>query len=233
MAFAIEWDQTGEKIYETGCDHGVIYLQDGASYPEGEAWNGLISVTENPSGGEATKLYADNIPYVVLRSAEEYGITVECYTYPDSFKECDGSKEIAKGLTIGQQERKNFGLSYRTKVGNDTDGDSHGYKIHIVYGCSVSPSEKGHQTTNDSPDAITFSYEATSTPVNVPGNSPASSFEIDSRTTPASVLSAIEDILYGKAAVDSTPAVKARLPMPSELLQIFNTSNASIASEEY
>lgn len=224
MAFAIEWDKTGEKLYETGCDHGVIYPISGSTYPNGEAWNGLISVSENPSGGEATKLYADNIPYVVLRSAEEYGVTIECYTYPDSFKECDGSKEIATGLTIGQQGRKIFGLSYRTKIGNDTDGDAHGYKIHIVYGCSVNPSEKSHQTTNDSPDAITFSYEATSTPVNVPGNQPASSFEIDSRTTPASVLSAIESILYGKASDGTNTAVKPRLPMPDELLTIFDTT---------
>lgn len=230
MAFAIEWDLVGEKFFEIGVDHGVLYKMASAQYPKGVVWNGLINVTENASGGEATKLYADNIPYLTLRSAEEFGLTIECYAYPDEFKECDGSVEVTPGLTIGQQPRKNFGFSYRTKIGNDVDNDAHGYKIHLVYGCSVSPSEKAYQTKNDSPDAITFSYEATSNPVNVPGNDPASVLTIDSTAMPSAALEAIEKILYGTAAEGSTPAVEARLPLPEEIIQIIEDAGASNAT---
>lgn len=220
MAFALNWDAVGERQYEIGCDHGVLYKQEGGAYPNGVVWNGLTNVSNNPSGGESTKLYADNIPYLTLRSAEEFGLTIECYYYPPEFGECDGSKELMKGISVGQQTRKNFGLSYRTKVGNDQENEDYGYKIHLVYGCSVSPSEKGYQTINDSPDAITFSYEATSNPVNIPGASPASEMIIDSTKVDKAVIEAIEAVLYGTAADGSDPEVAPRLPMPEEILQI-------------
>lgn len=216
MAYAIEWDKVGEKTYEIGVDHGVLYLQDGTSYANGVPWNGLITVTESPSGAEATKLYADNIPYINLRSVEEFGATIECYTYPDEFAECNGEAEPVAGIKIGQQTRKNFGLSYRTKLGNDSENTDYGYKLHIIYGCSASPSERAYGTENDSPDAITFSYEVTTTPVNVTGYSATSSIVIDSTKTDPSVMAQIESILYG----DSSSSTQPRLPMPDEILAL-------------
>lgn len=221
-AFALEWDKVGERIYEIGVDRGVLYPQTAGSYPKGVVWNGLTNVSSNPSGGESTKLYADNIPYLTLRSAEEFGLTIECYTYPDEFAECDGSKEITKGVSVGQQTRKNFGLSYRTKIGNDTENDDYGYKIHLVYGCSVSPSERGYQTINDSPDAITFSYEATSNPVTISGAQPASEMIIDSTRITEEQLTAIEEVLYGT----KEPGKEPRLPMPDEVIQIITEAAA-------
>lgn len=213
------WDKTGEKIYETGVDRGVLYPQVSGSYPKGVAWNGLTAVTESPSGAEASPIYADNIKYLSLMSAEEFGATVEAYTYPAEFAECDGSAEIANGVSIGQQTRKTFGLCYRTVKGNDTEGDAHGYLLHIIYGATASPSEKAYQTINDSPEAITFSWELSTTPVNVTGFKPTASLVIDSTKASAEKLKALEEILYGKDPTepDGDDGVAARLPLPDEI----------------
>lgn len=194
----ISWDDTGKRFYETGVDHGVLYpIGVSGVYDNGVAWNGLTAVTESPSGAEATALYADNIKYLNLLSTEEFGATIEAYTYPDEFAECDGSAILAEGVTVGQQTRKIFGLSYRTQVGNDVDGQEHGYKLHLIYGAQASPSEKSYATINDSPEAITFSWEVTTTPVNVTGFKPTASITIDSRTADPDCLAALEDALYG------------------------------------
>ena len=206
------WDKTGERLYETGVDHGVLYpVQAGGVYNKGVAWNGLISVTESPSGAEASPIYADNIKYLNLMSAEEFGATIEAYMYPDEFAECDGSAEIAKGVNIGQQSRKTFGLCYRTVIGNDVNSNEHGYKLHMIYGALAAPSEKGYQTINDSPEAITFSWELSTTPVNVEGFKPTASLTIDSTKADPSKLAALETILYGGAETE------ARLPLPDEI----------------
>lgn len=221
------WDADSQRLYETGVDHGVLYVKGtNGTYPEGVAWNGLTAVTENPSGAENTPLYADNIKYLNLRSAEEFGATIEAYTYPDEFAMCDGSGELAKGVMVGQQARKMFGLSYRTKIGNDTDGEDHGYKLHLIYGCSAAPSERGYQTVNDSPSAITFSWTVSTTPVNVSGFKPTASLTIDSTKVDADKLAALEAILYGSdttvfAEGDSTSGNTARLPLPDEVANIF------------
>ena len=206
----IIWDQTGERLYETGVNHGVLYIPTDGVYSKGVAWNGLTAVTESPSGAEATPLYADDIKYLNLVSAEDFGCTIEAYTYPKEFAECDGSASIAKGVNIGQQTRKVFGLSYRTVVGNDVDSNGHGYKLHLIYGCLASPSEKSYSTINDSPEAITFSWEVTSTPVNVSGFKPTACVTIDSTEANAEKLAALEKILYGDT--DAEP----RLPLPCE-----------------
>lgn len=206
------WDQTGERLYETGVKNGVLYVQDSTgAYPSGVAWNGLISVSESPSGAEATPLYADDIKYLNLISNEEFGATVEAYTYPEEFAQCDGSAALAKGVMIGQQPRKAFGLSYRTTLGNDVDGNDFGYKLHLIYGAKAAPSEKGYSSINDSPEAITFSWELTTTPVNVEGFKPTAIVTIDSTKVDAEKLAALEAILYGGA--DS----EARLPLPDEI----------------
>lgn len=211
----IVWDKTGERFYETGVDHGVLYtLGVSSAYDKGVPWNGLTAVTESPSGAEATALYADNIKYLSLLSTEEFGATIEAYTYPDEFAECDGSASLAKGVSIGQQERKIFGLSYRTWVGNDVEGQEHGYKLHLIYGAQASPSEKSYATVSDSPEAITFSWEITTTPVNVTGFKPTASITIDSRTADPTCLAALEEVLYGKD--DAEPA-EPRLPLPDEV----------------
>lgn len=192
------WDATGAHIYETGVKQGVLYpINSSGVYNMGYVWNGLTAVTESPSGAEATALYADDIKYLNLYSAEEFGATIEAYTYPDEFAECDGSAELANGLMIGQQNRKTFGLCYRTVLGNEVDGDAHGYKLHIIYGAKASPSEKAYQTINDSPEAITFSWEVKTTPVNVTGYKPTASLTVDSTTADAAKLAALEAILYG------------------------------------
>lgn len=210
------WDKTGERLYETGVSHGVLYVQDSTgAYPAGVAWNGLTAVTESPSGAEATPLYADDIKYLELRSAEEFGATIEAYTYPTEFEACDGSAELAEGVTIGQQDRKTFGLCYRTIVGNDVKKNDLGYKLHLIYGATASPSEKGYQTVNDSPEAITFSWEVTTTPINVDGFKPTSSLTIDSTKVDKSKLDALEAKLYG------TESVEATLPTPDEVAAIF------------
>lgn len=215
----IVWDKTGERLYETGVKNGVLYLQTDGVYNNGVAWNGLTAVTESPSGAEATALYADDMKYLNLYSAEEFGATIEAYTYPDEFAECDGSKELVDGVMIGQQTRKSFGLCYRTVIGNDTDGEAHGYKLHIIYGAMASPSEKAYATINDSPEAITFSWEVTTTPVNVAGAKPTASVVIDSTKADPTKLAALETILYGKdpTTEGGSDGVSPRLPLPDEL----------------
>lgn len=214
----LSWDRIGERLFETGVDKGVVYPAENGTYPKGAAWSGLISVNESPSGAESTPLYADNIKYLNLISSEDYGASIESYTYPDEFSECIGEKEIATGVKISQQKRKAFGLSYRSLIGNDTDGSDYGYKVHLVYGCLAAPSEKAHNTINESPEAGTFSWEISTTPVDVPGYKPTAHIEIDSTKCKASELKALEDILYGTADSD------ARLPLPEELQTIFSTS---------
>lgn len=211
----LEWDKTGERLYETGVSKCVLYVQgEGGTYPQGVAWNGITAVTESPSGAEASPIYADDIKYLNLLSTEEFGATIEAYTYPQEFEACDGTAEIATGVTIGQQKRKTFGLCYRTIVGNDTDSNEHGYKLHIIYGALAAPSEKAYATVNDSPEAITFSWEVSTTPVNVNGAKPTASLTIDSTKVDKEKLGKLEDILYG-----STEAV-ARLPLPDEIATI-------------
>lgn len=211
------WDASGERFYETGVKQGVLYVQTGGEYPKGVAWNGLTAVTESPSGAESTPLYADDIKYLNLISNEEFGATIEAYTYPDEFAECDGSAAIATGVYIGQQARKTFGLCYRTALGNDTDGNDHGYKIHLIYGALAAPSEKAYSTINDSPEAITFSWEVTTTPVNVEGHKPTASITIDSTKVDEGKLAALEAILYGSESEE------ARLPLPSEIAELMKT----------
>lgn len=213
--YAISWDEAGEKLYETGVDHGVLYPMGSNGYGEGVAWNGLTTVTESPSGAEPTTLYADNIKYLEIRSAEEFGGTIEAYTYPDEWAECDGSAELTTGVYAGQQPRKVFGLCYRTILGNDTDLNDHGYKLHIVYGCTASPSERSYATVNDSPEAITFSWEFTSVPVPVTGHKPVSCLTIDSTKVDATKLGTLESILYGTGG---QTAVAPRLPLPAEVI---------------
>ena len=219
----VVWDKTGERFYETGVDHGVLYpIQEGGLYNKGVAWNGLVSVSESPSGAESTAVYADNIKYLNLLSAEEFGATVEAYTYPDEFAECDGSTIVTPGLTIGQQSRKMFGLCYRTMIGNDVDGQEHGYKLHLIYGCQASPSEKGYQTINDSPEAITFSWEVTTTPVNVTGHKATACLTVDSTKVDPGKLTALEEILYGKDPTEpeGMDGVEPRLPLPDEVITL-------------
>jgi hypothetical protein len=219
--FKLQWDQTGEKLYETGLDRGVLYVRDDkAAYPNGVAWNGLISVTEGVSGGEANPFYADNIKYANVTSAEEFNPSIEAYMSPVEFDECDGSKEIAPGITIGQQERKTFGLSYRSKIGNDVDDTEYGYKIHLVYGALAAPSEKSRQTVNESPELMTMSWECSTTPVAVTGFKPTAHLVINSKSTSADKLAELEKILYG----DGETA--ARLPLPDEIIELVGTEAA-------
>lgn len=209
------WDQTGERLYETGVDHGVLYpINSEGKYTPGVAWNGLTGVTESPSGAEATDLYADNIKYLSMRSAETYGCTIEAYTYPEEFEQCDGSATLATGVTIGQQARKVFGFCYRTLIGNDVDGQEHGYKLHLVYGATASPSERAYATVNDSPEAITFSWEVTTTPVNVADLKPTACITIDSTKADPDCLAALEAVLYG---TDEPTTGTPRLPLPDEV----------------
>lgn len=223
----LTWDNTGERFYETGVKQGVLYpLQDTGKYDKGVAWNGLTAITESPSGAEATALYADDIKYLNLLSTEEFGATIEAYTYPDEFAECDGSAALADGVTLGQQKRKTFGLCYKTTIGNDTDGNDHGYKLHLIYGCLAAPSEKAYATINDSPEAITFSWEVSTTPVNVDGFKPTSQITIDSTKIAEgkkAKLTELEDILYGKDGTGDgqTGAIVARLPLPDEIKTLF------------
>ena len=213
----ITWDDTSKRLYETGVKMGVLYpIQPDGAYTKGVAWNGLTAVTESPSGAEATALYADDIKYLNLMSNEEFGATIEAYTYPDEFAECDGSAALAKGVMIGQQKRKTFGLCYRTTLGNDVEGNDYGYKLHLVYGCLAAPSEKAYSTINDSPEAITFSWEVSTTPVAVTGFKPTSQITIDSTKVDTSKLSALENVLYGTNANGDTGA-EPRLPLPDEV----------------
>ena len=220
----IVWDETGKRYYETGVKKGVLYPQnESGAYPKGVPWNGLTAVTESPSGAEATPLYADDIKYLNLLSAEEFGATVEAYTYPDEFAQCDGSAEIATGVMIGQQARKAFGLSYVTTVGNDVAGNDFGYKLHIIYGATAAPSEKGYATINDSPEAITFSWEISTTPVSVAGFKPTASVVIDSTKVDKAKLAELEAILYGS---DGETSAEPRLPLPDEIATLMGTTAA-------
>ena len=212
---ALVWDQSSERLYETGVDRGVLYPVTNNAYGTGVAWNGLTAVNESPSGAEPSDIYADNIKYLTLRSAETFGATIEAYTYPDEFAECDGSATVATGVTIGQQTRKSFGLCYRTLVGNDTDGQDHGYKLHLIYGCTASPSEKSYQTVNDSPEAITFSWEVSTTPVNVEGHKPTAQLIVDSTKVDKAKLDTLEAQLYGGENAEP------KLPTPAEVIAIF------------
>jgi hypothetical protein len=215
----LAWDQVGERFFETGVDRGVLYLPDsGGDYNEGHPWNGLTTVTESPSGAESNPQFADNIKYLNLISAEQFGATVEAFTYPDAFAECDGTALPAPGVAVGQQGRRLFGLCYRTRLGNDIDGTDHGYKLHLIYGAQASPSEKAYGTINDSPEAIAFSWEVSTTPVPVDNTlKPTALMVVDSTKVDPAKLSDLEDILYGTVADD------ARLPQPAEVLAIFTT----------
>lgn len=222
---ALKWDKTGERLYETGVKKGVLYPQgENGTYPLGVAWNGLTAVTESPSGAEATPLYADDIKYLNLLSTEEFAATVEAYMYPDEFKECNGEKEIADGVTIGQQKRKAFGMCYRTVLGNDVDNDEYGYKLHIIYGALAAPSEKAYSTVNDSPEPTTMSWELSTTPVSVTGGKPTASITIDSTKADPEKLAALELILYGK---DGSPdgGSNPRLPLPDEIAELMKKSS--------
>ena len=213
---ALEWDKVGERLYETGVDHGVLYIPDDTGeYKDGVAWNGLTTVTESPSGAASNPQYADNIKYLNLISAEEFGATVEAFTYPDEFAQCDGTAMPEPGVAIGQQSRKIFGLCYRTRVGNDLDGTDHGYKLHLIYGAQAAPSQKAYATINDSPAATAFSWDVTTTPVQVTGYKPAAMLSIDSSKVDAAGLAILEEALFGSGAVDP------RLPLPDEVLSFF------------
>lgn len=232
----LTWDNAGERYYETGVKQAVLYpIQSDGKYSLGVAWNGLTAVTESPSGAEATALYADDIKYLNLMSNEEFSCTIEAYTYPDEFAECDGSAALADGVMLGQQKRKTFGLCYKTTVGNDVDGNDYGYKLHLIYGCLAAPSEKAYATINDSPEAITFSWEVSTTPVNVKnanGKSfkPTSQITIDSTKIASekkAKLTELEDILYGKNGTGGdgeTGATVARLPLPDEIAALFSAT---------
>lgn len=211
----IVWDEVGTRLFETGVKNGVLYPQDTSGrYPKGVAWNGLVNVTESPTGAEATPLYADDIKYLELMSAEEFGATIEAYTYPNEFAACDGSAELATGVIIGQQARQPFGLCYRTTLGNDIKGQDYGYKLHLIYGAKAAPTEKAYGTINDSPEAVTFSWELTTTPVTVTGHKPTASLIIDSTKVDPGKLATIESKLYGGLETEPT------LPTPDEILEI-------------
>lgn len=215
------WDETGKKLFETGVSNVALYPQDTTGvYGAGVAWNGVTNISESPSGAEATTLWANNGKYLNLYSVEEYASSIEAYTYPDEFAECDGSAEIAKGVSIGQQTRKSFGLAYKTLIGSDTDGNDHGYKLHLVYGCKAAPSERSHATVNDSPEALSFSWEISTTPVSVTGHKPTASVEIDSTKVDPAKLAAFEKILFG------SDTAAARLPLPDEVATHFAAASS-------
>lgn len=221
----LEWDKVSEKVFEAGVDRGVLYLPNAqGEYVEGFAWNGLISVAESPSGAESNKQYANNRVYLNLTSAEEFAATIEAFTYPDKFAECDGSAELAPGVFVSQQRRKTFGLSYRSLVGNDVDNTDYGYKLHLVYEGLAAPTEKTFTTLNESPEAGTFSWEISTTPVNVPGHRPSATIVIDSTKVDAGNLADLEQILYGTAGVD------ARLPLPTEIISLFGGASVEVVA---
>lgn len=229
----IIWDKVGERLYETGCDHGVLYKAEAGKYGAGVPWNGLTGVTESPSGAEASPIYADNIKYVNLVSNEDFGATVEAYMYPDEFAECDGSVEILPGVYAGQQSRKTFGLTYRTVLGNDEELNDHGYKLHLIYGCLAAPSEKGYSTINDSPEAATLSWEITTTPVAIntliggKKLKPTASLTFDSTKFSAKFMAQLEEILYGKdpTTTGGKDGVEPRLPLPDEIIKLFESQD--------
>ena len=225
-SYLLTWDEVGERTYETGVKMGVLYnIDQNNEYSSGVAWNGLTKVSEKPTGGEATDLYADDTKYLSMLSLEKFEASIEAYTYPPEFEKCDGSATLSTGVTIGQQARETFGLCYRTTLGNDTKGNDYGYKLHLVYGCKAQPSEKGYETINDSPSAISFSWEIKTTPVNVTGFKPTANLTIDSTKVDADALAALEAVLYGTPASGGSAAVDARLPLPDEVKQILEGSN--------
>ena len=220
----LQWDKTSERLYETGVKNAVLYPIDSATgtYPKGVAWNGITAITESPSGAESNPIYADDIKYLDLRSVEELGATIEAYTYPVEFYPCDGTASIATGVIVGQQTRKMFALCYRTTLGNDTENNDYGYKLHILYNCTAAPSEKAYQTINDSPEAITFSWEVTTNPIDIPGFKKSAAITIDSTKVDPIKLAALEDILYGTENSD------ARCPLPAEVISIFSEATPGI-----
>ena len=221
---ALTWDAVGARIYETGVDHGVLYLPDSTgAYTKGVVWNGLVSVSESPSGAEPSPQYADNIKYLNLVSAEEFGATIEAFTYPDEFAVCDGTAEPTPGVLVGQQTRKPFGLSYRTKIGNDLSGSDYGYKLHLVYGALAAPTEKAYSTVSDSPEAITFSWSVSTTPVEVPNHKPTATLTINSTKVDPAALALLEEMLYG------TDTDEAELPLPADVIALFE--GASVAGD--
>lgn len=227
----LKWDQVGEKYFQTGCDHGVLYPQKEKAYPKGVAWSGLTGVTQNPGGAEENAIYADNIKYLGLLSAETFGATIECLFYPDEWNECNGETEVAKGVTIGQQRRNSFGFSWRTKIGNDTEGEDYGYLIHLAWGCKASPSDVANETINESPDAATLSYTVTTTPVDVSGKGPdgkpykpTAHMTLNSTKIDAAKMAEIESIIYGtNGSGDSDTGTDPRLPFPDEIIEILGT----------
>lgn len=225
---ALKWDQTGDRLYQTGVKNGVLYKQVNAAYPEGVVWNGLTEFTESPDGAEATDIYADDIKYLSLRSVENFKCTIGCYMYPEEFEECNGEAQLIAGVNIGQQPRKPFGFSCVTTLGNDTDYDDHGYIIHLVYGCTASPSEENHQTINDSPEAVEFSFEIDTVPVavDIEGHNykPTAHLEINSTLLTAAQLTAIKNVLYGTDGTGGGAGTTARLPLPSEVLSIIQSA---------
>lgn len=224
MPEALKWDVSGSKLYETGTDRGVLFVMDSdGTYGKGVAWSGLTAVTQSPEGAEASDYYADNIKYVSLRSAETFGGTIEAYMYPEEWAACDGSAELAPGVYAGQQKRSTFGFSYRTVVGNDTNGDDYGYKIHLIYGATASPSERSYQTINDSPEPISLSWEFETTPVNLEGYKPTALIEIDSTKVDSSNLKKLEDMIYGSSTNES------KLPTPDEVMDLFKTNSSSLS----
>ena len=218
--FKLNWDQTGNKLYETGVDRGVLYVQSSSgTYPKGVVWDGITAFSENPSGAEATPLYADNVKYLNLTSAEEYGFNIEAYSSPAEFDECDGSAELAPGVSIGQQSRKTFGFCCRTVIGNDTNSNAHGYKLHLIYGAMASPTERSYSSINESPEAMTLSWECSTTPVSIPGYKPTACIIIDSTKVDAAKLAAFEAILYGSGTTEAT------LPLPDAVKTHFATAS--------
>lgn len=226
MSKKLVWDAAGERFYETGVKNCALYVKEAGAYPKGVAWNGITAITESPSGAEATPLYADDIKYLNLISNEEFGASIEAYTYPEEFEQCDGTASLAKGVNIGQQSRKEFGLAYKTTLGNDEEGIDHGYKLHLIYGALAAPSEKAYATINDSPEAITFSWEVSTTPVNVTGHKPTATIVIDSTKADVEKLAKLETILFGS---DET---EARLPLPDEIAGIFADSDPASSRAE-
>lgn len=214
----LEWDKSGERLFETGVEKGVLYPAVNGAYPKGVAWNGLISVTQSPSGAEASPFYADNRKYLNLMSNEDFAGSISAYMYPEEFEACDGSAELAPGVTIGQQARSTFGFAYVTKIGNDTDGVDHGYKIHLVYGALAAPSERNHSTVNESPEPLELSWDFSTTPVEVPGFKPTAHCEINSTKVDKTKLAALEAVLYGSESEE------ARLPLPAEVATIIGTA---------
>lgn len=223
----LQWDKDGERLYETGVDRVVLFPKVNGAYPKGVAWNGVTQISEKPSGAESNPVYADNIKYLNLRSNEEFGVTLEAYTYPDEFAECDGSVDVVAGLRLNQQSRKTFGLAYRSLIGNDEEYTDHGYKLHLVYGCDAAPSEKSRQTVNESPEAITFSWEITTIPIKIPGYRPCAHIEIDSTKVDARKLADFEDLLYG-ISTDATNEIagsQSYLPLPEDVIAFFRPAN--------